>query len=202
MTHHVDALTRIPSSPHGARRSMATLALAATVALLLAPAAALAHPAHAIYHSSIPAPNQILKAAPSLVTIHFAETVNPQGSDIVVYDATGKQVSTAPAQVSRTDLKTMTVPMRGTDAEIYLVVWHNVSADDGDPDTGAFNFLVNPSAATRTAVVGTGGPGDSGSPGMPIWLGIVLALAGLVVGAGGAWYATTRGLLGAAAARR
>ncbi|HEY7982597.1 MAG TPA: copper resistance protein CopC [Ktedonobacterales bacterium] len=202
MIRHSNA--RRPHHPphHRRRAGVAAMALAAAVALLLAPAVALAYPAHARFHSSDPAPNKILKVAPNVVTIHFEEAVNPQGSDIVVYDATGKKVSTAAAEVSRADLKTMTVPMQGTDAEIYLVVWHNVSADDGDPDTGAFNFLVNPSASTKTAVIGPGGQGASTSSGMPVWLGIVLALAGLVVGAGGAWYATTRGLIGAAGARR
>lgn len=173
------------------------LALLAATLLVAPPATALARPAHARFHSSDPAPNQNVNVAPTVVTIHFEETVNPDGSDITVYDATGKKVSTAPAQVSRTDLKTMTVPMQGSGAEIYLVVWHNVSADDGDPDTGAFNFLVNAKATTVQAVTGTNGQSTGGGSGtgMPVWLGILLAILGLIVGAGGAWYATSRGPL-------
>jgi hypothetical protein len=56
-----------------------------------------------------------------------------------------KTVSTGPAQVVRTDFKTMTVAMQGDDSEIYLVQWHTVSADDGDPDIGAFTFTVSTS---------------------------------------------------------
>jgi methionine-rich copper-binding protein CopC len=58
----------------------------------------------------------------------------------------GKTVSTGPAQVVRTDFKTMTVAMQGDDSEIYLVQWHTVSADDGDPDIGAFTFTVSTTA--------------------------------------------------------
>jgi methionine-rich copper-binding protein CopC len=165
------------------------------LALLAALLAALAAPgvasAHAKYKSSEPKPNAVLKAAPSLVTVHFTENVNPQGSDILVYDATGKQVSTAPAQVERADLTTMTVPMRGNDAEIYLVVWHTVSADDGDPDIGGFNFLVNPSASSIQAVTGGGTAATPASSGMPVWLGALIGVLGLIVGAGG-WFLVQR----------
>jgi methionine-rich copper-binding protein CopC len=204
MTRHSIAVSDSYLTARGRVGRGAALALLVVVAMLLAPALALAHPAHARFHSSDPSPNQILKVAPNVVTIHFEEAVNPQGSDIVVFDATGKQVSTAPAQVSRTDLKTMTVTMRGTGAEIYLVVWHNVSADDGDPDTGAFTFLVNPKAATVQAVTGSSGQRAAGAAasGVPIWLAVLLAVLGLAVAAGAAWYATTHGMIGARGAGR
>jgi copper resistance protein C len=99
-----------------------------------------------------------------VVTVHFAQHVNPQGSNILVYDATHKQVSTAPATVVTSDLKTMTVPMKGDGDGIYLVEWHTVSADDGDADIGAFNFTVsasgkaNPSAGPPShAATGSSG---------------------------------------------
>jgi methionine-rich copper-binding protein CopC len=207
MTHHhvIDETVR----PRGNRRACVRAllvrllragALAAFVALVAALVAPGIASAHASYKSSDPKPNQILKTPPSLVTINFVENVNPQGSDIVVYDATGKQVSTAPAQVDRSNLMRMTVPMKGTNAEIYLVVWHTVSADDGDPDVGAFNFLVNPSQSSIQAVSsgsGSANPSTSSS-GMPIWLGVLLGVVGLIVGAGG-WFAAQRlglGLVG------
>lgn len=164
-------------------------------ALLLGAALALIAPgiasAHAYYVSSDPAANAVLKTAPTTVTVHFAEEVNPTGSDIVVYDSKHKQVSTAPAQVDRSDLKTMTVPMQGDDSEIYLVEWHTVSASDGDPDIGAFTFNVSASgsaAASPTATPGVAGPASasgSGSSGTPAWVVALVGVAGLVVGAGG-----------------
>jgi len=136
--------------------------------------------AHATPDSSNPAPGAHLQAAPTTVSIHFVEDVKASGSDIIVYDAHGSVVSTGPAQVDTTDAKTMHVAMHGDDAEVYLVVWHTVSADDGDPDVGAYTFFVGTAGATSTTVPGSA---SSGSGGMPIWLGIVLGLVGLAVGA-------------------
>ncbi|HUY79272.1 MAG TPA: copper resistance CopC family protein [Ktedonobacterales bacterium] len=190
----------------GARCGAGLLALGAgllALLLALAPtelvAAAPATLAHARYQSSVPAANAILKTAPTVVTVHFAENVNPVGSDLVVYDANGKPVSAAAAQVDRADLKTMTVPMKADGSEIYLVEWHTVSADDGDPDIGGFNFLVNPSASSVQAVQAANGGASptttvgSSSSGAPVWLVVVIGLLGLVIGGGGLFFAQRQG---------
>lgn len=143
--------------------------------------------AHAAYGSSDPAAGATLKTAPTTVTIHFLENVIPGKSDIVVLDATGKQVSTAPAKADPNDLKTMTVSMQGNDSETYLVQWHTVSADDGDPDIGAFNFTVNPQSigSTPTPTPTHGSPNTTTfSSGIPVWGTVLIGLLGLVVGAG------------------
>ncbi len=172
-------------------RPLSRLPLAA-LAVILGTAAALLSPglvsAHASYVSSDPAANAVLNAAPSTVTIHFAEAVDPASSDIVVYDATGKQVSTGAAQVDRADLTKMTVNMQGNDSQIYLVEWHTVSASDGDADIGAFNFLVNPDSATRqlfTSTKSSGTTPTSGSTGIPVWVVALVGVLGVVVGGGG-----------------
>ncbi|HEV7129823.1 MAG TPA: copper resistance CopC family protein [Ktedonobacterales bacterium] len=150
--------------------------------------------AHAYYVSSDPAAGAVLKAAPTLVTVHFAESVNPHGSDIIVYDANHKPVSTAQAQVAHADIKTMTVPMAGDGDGIYFVEWHTVSGDDGDPDIGGFNFTVNSKATgdtTPTPTTNSGG-GSGGSTGIPVWLTVLVGLAGLAIGGVGTFYATRR----------
>ncbi|MGH2485436.1 MAG: copper resistance CopC family protein [Ktedonobacterales bacterium] len=149
--------------------------------------------AHASYVSSDPAADAVLTAAPTTVTIKFAEHVNPTGSDVVIYDAKHTVVSTGPAQVVQSDLFTMTVNMTGDGSEIYLVEWHTVSADDGDPDIGGFVFHVDTTAgaqATATASAKNGGTGSShtssgGGSGAPAWLVVLVGLIGLGVGAGG-----------------
>ncbi|MGH2485593.1 MAG: hypothetical protein ACRDHE_06245, partial [Ktedonobacterales bacterium] len=91
------------------------------------------------------------------------------------------------------DLFTMTVNMTGDGSEIYLVEWHTVSADDGDPDIGGFVFHVDSTAgtqATATASAKNGGTGSShtssgGGSGAPVWLVVLVGLIGLGVGAGG-----------------
>lgn len=149
--------------------------------------------AHAYYVSSDPTANAVLKAAPTTMTIHFAEAVNPTGSDVIVYDARHKPVSTAPAHVDRADLKTMTVSMRGDGSGVYLVEWHTVSALDGDPDIGAFTFSVNPNGgsasssptASPAAASGSAAGGTSGGAGTPGWVVALVGVLGLVIGAGG-----------------
>ena len=176
-------MTRAERSRSTRRRYTAVVlvaaVLAALAAVLVVPALAFAH---ASYMSSVPAANATLKAAPSVVTVHFAEEVNPTGSDIVVFDAKHQQVSTAPAQVERSDLTTMTVSMKGDGSDTYLVEWHTVSATDGDPDIGAFNFFVTASGSQPT---GASGSGSSASTGTPAWVVVLVGIVGLVIGGAG-----------------
>lgn len=161
---------------------MVGLILAVTVATGTTPSAA----AHAKYESSVPAADSTVTQAPTVVTIHFAEDINPAGSDIVVYDTTGKIVSTAKAQVNTSDPKMMTVPMAGTGAESYLVVWHNVSLDDSDPDIGAFTFNVGKQASQPAPVPSVGATtSPSGTSGVPGWVVALVGILGLVIGSAG-----------------
>ena len=200
--------TRTHSSARLARSvliAFATMALG-FAALVAAPvgiaSARPAYPAHAKYVSSVPAANAILKIAPTVVTVHFAENVNPTGSSLTVYDSNGKQVSVGTGQVDRSDLMTMTVNMQGDTSEIYLVLWNTISADDGASDIGAFTFLVNPSSATITSVNGSSSSPStnatsSGSSGTPVWLTVLVGILGLLIGAGVAYYfARMRGVAG------
>jgi methionine-rich copper-binding protein CopC len=144
---------------------------------------------HAKFSSSDPAPNAVLKTAPSVVTIHFEENVNPTGSAVTVYDSKWKVVSTGPATVDRTDTKTMHVNMAGDGSEVYVVVWNTVSLDDGDPYAGAFTFTVSATASSSSGATTTSQATDS-SGGISPWLGVLFGVIGLVVGgAGGLWFA-------------
>ena len=147
--------------------------------------------AHASYVSSDPPANAVLKTAPTVVTVHFAENVNPIGSGIMVYDAKRQQVSTASAQVDRADLKTMTVPMSGDGPGAYLVEWHTVSLDDGDPDIGAFTFTVNPTATSSTGTPHSAAT-SSGNSGPPVWVTVIVGLAGLIIGGGAGLFLSRR----------
>lgn len=162
------------------------LALAALISVAQAPTAA----AHAKYTSSVPASNSTVTEAPTVVTVHFAEEVNPAGSDLIVYDTKGNKVSTGAGTVDTNDAKTMTVPMAGDDSESYLVLWHTVSLDDGDAAVGAFIFNVG-----STAKAGDGGgtttpssasaTAESASSGVPGWVVALVGVLGLIVGSAG-----------------
>ena len=118
------------------------IALLAALALLYGyPAVTLAH---GEYVSSDPAANAILSKAPQLITVHFAEALVPEGSNMLVYGMNGKVVSNELAQVSFTDPKTMQVTLQPDNSEVYVVYWYNVSAAEGHHDSGSFRFFVNP----------------------------------------------------------
>ncbi len=185
--------------------------LCAFIFLFLLPGLAQARPLHAEYVSSNPAANAMLSKAPSTITIHFMENVDPQGSDIIVYDVDGKQVSTGSAQVDRADLKSMQVNMQSDKSEMYVVNWHNVSAVEGHHDSGSFRFFVGISSMLKGMLANSsngsqgsmaGMPGMSGSStsqsaasnassAVPAWLAGLIGIIGLVVG-GGATYIFTR----------
>ncbi len=145
--------------------------------------------AHASYVSSTPEANAVVAAAPTTITIHFAEHVNPSGSAVVVLDSKGTAVSTDPARVDPSDLTVMTVNMKGDDSDVYLVQWHTVSADDGEPDIGAFTFTVGasgtPTATTSPGGTPGSGSGGSGSSGSSGWLVALVGVLGLVIGGAG-----------------
>jgi methionine-rich copper-binding protein CopC len=174
-----------------AKRRLAQ-ALLPAIALFLALGGMVAFPqiasAHAKPTSSTPSPNQNLTTAPTTVTIIFGQNVKPDGSDIIVYDKDGKKVSTAPATVDPNDLKKMTVPMQGDDSESYLVVWHTVSADDGESAIGSFSFGVNAAADDLPSSSTT----SSASSGVQPWLAALIGVIGLILGVGVGYYFARR----------
>jgi methionine-rich copper-binding protein CopC len=172
----------------------ALLALGLTLGLSLAaltfvagtPSAA----AHAKYESSVPASNSTLTEAPTVVTVHFDEDVNPAGSGLIVYDTKGNKVSTGAGTVDTNDAKTMTVPMTGNDSDSYLVVWHTVSLDDGDAAVGAFVFNVGSPAKAgdgggSTTTSGASAAAENASSGVPGWVVALVGVLGLVIGSAG-----------------
>jgi copper resistance protein C len=180
------------------------LAALGGLALLLAAMFAVASPglasAHSKFSSSNPAPNAVLTKAPATITITFTEKLDPSGSNIIIYDDTGKQVSVGKAAVDRSDLTKMSVAMKGDDSEGYSVVWRSKSLDDGDTFTGAYGFTVSadatPSAGDTSTPTsssgGTVGGSSSSSGGTPVWLTALIGVLGLVVGAGGMYYFSRR----------
>lgn len=166
------------------------------VTLLVFPASAFAQVMHAEYVSSNPASNAILKNAPSTITIHFSEELDPK-STVVIYDVDHQVVSQqGSAQVSHTDLKTMTVTLQsGTSGsaseQIYLVDWNTIAADDQHHDTGSFRFFVNPNPMLvdmlkTNSTSGQTNTSSSSSGGLPIWsaalIGVVALLLGVLAG--------------------
>lgn len=149
--------------------------------------------AHAKVLDSTPAINSTIAQAPTAVTVHTAENVNPdpKKSNLFVYGPGGELISQGNAKVSLTNPKEMSVNIKAgtTDTTgIYIVRWITASALDGDPDEGAYAFTVNPKAGQNTAPAPASNPNrpvtpDSGVPlALTIGIGVVALLVGLGLG--------------------
>jgi len=157
---------------------------------------ALAHtliPAHAKVLTAVPAIGSTVSQAPTTVTVNTAENINPdpKKSNLFVYSPAGDLISQGNAKVSFTNPRQMSITIKPTEDGIYVVQWITVSAEDGDPDQGAFVFTVKSGVtATPTPAPATGQTtpppaSTSGTGGTPLWVPIVVGILALLVGLGG-----------------
>jgi methionine-rich copper-binding protein CopC len=177
-------------------RSRLSVIVGPAVALSLALGAIVAFPTAAFAHAeptaSTPAPNSTVKEAPTTVTIIFGEEVKPDESNIRVFDSKGAEVSTRKATTDPNDLKKMSVEMKGTDSESYVVLWNTVSADDGDPAVGSFSFNVNPSGDSSGGTTSGGGSSTNNASGVQPWLAALIGVIGLLLGGAAGYYFARR----------
>jgi methionine-rich copper-binding protein CopC len=146
--------------------------------------------AHAKVIDSNPKMGSTIPNAPTTITVTTAENMKPgaQSSNLFVYGPSGDLISQGDATVSLNNPKQMSVNIKGGDKGVYVVRWVTVSADDGDPDQGAFIFTVGaPAASSQPATA----PSQSSIPpttpsasGTPIWVPIVTGIVALLVGLG------------------
>ncbi|HEY4033983.1 MAG TPA: copper resistance protein CopC [Ktedonobacteraceae bacterium] len=142
--------------------------------------------AHASVIDSNPKMNSTITLAtlPTTITVTTAENMKPgpSNSDLFVYGPSGKLISQGDATVALNDPTHMSVAIKPDKTGVYTVHWKTVSADDGDPDEGAFGFTVtstlsSPSIEAKTAP-------NSDMAGTPIWVSIVAGVIALLVGLG------------------
>jgi methionine-rich copper-binding protein CopC len=108
--------------------------------------------AHAQYASSTPAADATVNAAPSTVTVTWTQEL--ASIQFTITGPDGSNVVTGPAKINLEERHTASVPMRDGGPGQYLVLWHNVSGDDGDPNDGSFVFTVaNAESQPATAPV-------------------------------------------------
>src|SRR5256886_13728970 len=105
--------------------------------------------AHAKVLSATPAIGSTIAKAPTTVTVVCAENINPNPklSNLFVYAPSGDLISQGDAKVSLSNPKEMSIDIKASGNGVYVVRWITVSADDGDPDQGAFVFTVEPTVA-------------------------------------------------------
>ena len=147
-----------------------------------------AHPAHAKVLSATPAIGSTITQAPTKVTVFTAENINPNPklSNLFVYSPAGDLISQGDAKVSLSNPKEMSISIKPTGNGVYVVRWITVSAQDGDPDEGAFVFTVKPAVVATPSGTshGTTTTTTSGSSGIPLWVPILVGILALLIGLG------------------
>jgi methionine-rich copper-binding protein CopC len=174
-----------------ARRSIWTGLLGlSSLALLLVMfvGTASAASAHAKVLSATPAIGSTIAKPPTSVSVQTAENMvpGPKSSNLFVYGPNGDLISQGNATIPLNSPREMSVPIKPDGTGVYVVQWKTVSAEDGDPDQGAFVFTVGATAASapsqHNATPTTVTPASSASPGTPVWVPIVAAVVALIVG--------------------
>jgi methionine-rich copper-binding protein CopC len=193
MDPHAQSATRFRT-----RVSPLLLPLAAALAvLLLMPAIGVS--AHAAYDHSAPGDGEVVATEPAKIDVYFKENMtraNGLPTLIVVNDAGDKvDAGSALDDNDRTHISDALSP--ALPAGRYTVIWHNVSADDGEEAQGSFHFYIGgavtpiptaaPGSATpvRSVPAVTPAPGSSSSSDIPVWGLIVGIVGGVVVGGAG-----------------
>jgi len=150
-------------------------------------------PAHAKVNKAIPAIGSTVSQAPTTVTVFTLENINPDPnkSNLFIYSPAGDLISQGNATVSLTNPRQMSITIKPDKANlngVYVVRWITVSAEDVDPDQGAFVFTVNtgavstPTSAATTTTSTT--PSTTTTSGTPVWVSIVVGVIALLVGLG------------------
>jgi methionine-rich copper-binding protein CopC len=174
------------------------LPLAAALAvLLLMPAIRVA--AHAAYDHSTPGDGEVVATEPAKVDVYFKENIAKANGlpTLIVVNDSGDKVDAGSVldDNDRTHISDALSP--ALPAGRYTVIWHNVSADDGEEAQGSFHFYIGgavtpiptaaPGSATtvRSVPAVTPAPSNSSSNDIPVWGLIVGIVGGVVVGGGG-----------------
>ncbi len=174
------------------------LPLAAALAvLLLMPAIGVS--AHAAYDHSTPGDGEVVATEPARVDVYFKEN-NAKANGLpvlIVVNDTGDKVDAGSVldDNDRTHISDALSPSLPDGR--YTVIWHTVSADDGEEAQGSFHFYIGgavtpiPTAppGTITPVPSipavTPAPSSGSSSDIPVWGLIAGIVGGVVVGGGG-----------------
>ncbi len=130
----------------------ALLALLLNLILLLTVASGTVF-AHAKVDSATPGIGSVISTAPTSISVHTLENIKPgaQFSNLFVYGPSGALISQGDAKIPLSQPEVMSIAIKPEKTGVYVVRWVTVSADDGDPDQGAFTFTVKPPVAASTS---------------------------------------------------
>jgi len=109
--------------------------------------------AHAAYESSSPAFGEVLSDSPTEISISFTQEIfRRQGANAITltHADSGQDVSLGDPLIDNDHRHVMTASVEDVlEPGRYIVAWTNLSAEDGDADSGSFPFYVarEPTAA-------------------------------------------------------
>lgn len=101
--------------------------------------------AHASYERSNPPANASLPAGqlPAQVQVWFTERIEPNFSELSIFDKNGNRIDAGDSRVAPGDPKSLIISLKpGLPDGPYTVVFKNASAEDGHIVSGSFAFLV------------------------------------------------------------
>lgn len=130
--------------------------------------------AHAELDRSVPKADSTVTSSPAMVELWFTEEIG-KGSKIVVKDSAGKEVQKGDAELDLMDpdRKHLTVALQPNLASgVYTVTWTSQSSEDGDEETGTFQFKISgaatpvapPSASPQSSPAATKESGSQQAP--------------------------------------
>lgn len=109
--------------------------------------------AHAAYESSSPVFGEVLSDSPTEISISFTQEIfRRQGANVITltHADSGQDISLGEPLIDNDDRHVMTASVEDVlDPGRYIVAWTNLSAEDGDADSGSYPFYVarDPTAA-------------------------------------------------------
>jgi methionine-rich copper-binding protein CopC len=135
------------------RRTVVTLLACMVVVGVLIVGARPAH-AHSDLVAAEPAPNSIVGAAVSSVTLQFSAPFLFIAPGVTITNTGGQVIPSTPRIDGNRALVTPTAPLT---AGTYDVTW-NIRADDGHESTGAYSFSIAASVTAPATVTTAGAP--------------------------------------------
>jgi methionine-rich copper-binding protein CopC len=173
--------------PMRSYKFLASTCVAALLSIVLVLSVVGTASAHAKVIDANPKIGSTIAQAPKTITVTTVENMKPgpQNSNLFVYGPSGDLISEGNATIPLNSPKQMSINIKDAGKGVYIVRWITVSADDGDPDQGAFTFTVGAAASTpaasNTNTTQTPTPSTTGS-GTPLWVAGVIGLIALLVG--------------------
>lgn len=123
--------------------------LVALTALVGALAAIAPAAAHAAYAASTPEFGEVLDAAPAQIELRFTQQLFRRESANEIRlerSADGAEIPLSSVAIDNADRSAMRADLPSRQAPLppgrYLVSWQNLSADDGDTDSGSYPFYI------------------------------------------------------------